>query len=89
MGRRSPAEIYIQQSHLPVLLTMAADGSCEEAMRSGENVQAFVDGLMRKFDDAVDMVTPRREASSTGACESSHKIIESSGVKLSALSILV
>lgn len=54
-GPRSPAEIYIQQSNLPVILTMAADGTYANAMRSPDEMKLFVDHMTASFDRAVDM----------------------------------
>lgn len=54
-GARSPAEIYIQQSELPVILTMAADGTYANAMRSPEEMKKFVNHMIGSFDRAADM----------------------------------
>jgi len=54
-GTREPARIYIQESGLPLLLTMATDGTYLSAMRSTEEMEEFVRGLSRHFDDAANM----------------------------------
>jgi hypothetical protein len=54
-GERAPAEVYIQQSGLPMILTMAIDGSYTEAMRSTESMKKFVDYLTQSFDQAANM----------------------------------
>lgn len=53
-GERAPARIYID-SHLPLILTMAATGYYRTAMQSEESMQTFVDGLAREFDRAANM----------------------------------
>ena len=54
-GQREPARIYIQESGLPLLLTMASDGTYLSAMRSTDKMEEFVRGLSRQFDDAANM----------------------------------
>lgn len=54
-GARSPAQIYIQQSELPIILTMVANGSYSDAMRSPDAMKVFVDHLVRTFDIAANM----------------------------------
>jgi hypothetical protein len=54
-GKREPARIYIQESGLPLLLTMASDGTYLSAMRSTGEMEEFVSGLSRRFDDAANM----------------------------------
>jgi hypothetical protein len=54
-GTREPARIYIQESGLPLLLTMASDGTYLSAMRSTDEMEEFVRGLSRQFDDAANM----------------------------------
>jgi len=54
-GPREPARIYIQESGLPLLLTMASDGTYLKAMRSTDEMEEFVRGLSRRFDDAANM----------------------------------
>ena len=54
-GPRAPAEIYIQRSGLPLILTMAAGGTYAQAMTSVEGMTAFVDGLAAQFDQAANM----------------------------------
>ena len=52
---RAPAEIYIQQSELPVVLTMAADGTYANAMTSAEDMNTFVEHLAAETDLAANM----------------------------------
>lgn len=54
-GARAQAEIYIQQSELPVVLTMAANGTYARAMRSIEDMTAFVDHLSGETDRSANM----------------------------------
>jgi hypothetical protein len=54
-GTRAPARIYIQESGLPLLLTMANDGTYASAMRSTVEMEEFTHGLCREFDDARNM----------------------------------
>lgn len=54
-GSREPARIYIQDCGLPLLLTMAGNGTYLKAMRSVEEMEQFVRGLSRQFDDAANM----------------------------------
>jgi hypothetical protein len=50
-----PAEFYIQQSQLPVVLTMAVDGTYAGAMQSLEEMKQFVNHLAGQFDRAANM----------------------------------
>lgn len=54
-GPREPARIYIQESGLPILLTMARDGTYLRAMRSTDEMEELVRGLSHRFDDAANM----------------------------------
>lgn len=54
-GSRAPAEIYIQRSELPVILTMAADGTYASAMSSVEEMAKFVEHLSAEADRATNM----------------------------------
>lgn len=54
-GNRSPARTYIQDSHLPIVLTMVADGTYSAAMRSDEAMNSFVKELGYRFDQATNM----------------------------------
>jgi hypothetical protein len=54
-GPRKPAELYIQQSQLPIILTMASDGTYARAMQSLEEMERFVDHLAGRFDQAANM----------------------------------
>lgn len=54
-GPRQPAEIYIQRSGLPLILTMVANGTYARAMTSSEEMAEFVDQLTEEFDRAANM----------------------------------
>ena len=54
-GPREPARIYIQESGLPILLTMARDGTYLRAMRSTDEMEELVRGSSHRFDDAANM----------------------------------
>lgn len=54
-GRREPAQLYIQKSSLPLILTMAKDGAYSRAMQSVENMQRFIEYLIWNFDQAANM----------------------------------
>jgi hypothetical protein len=54
-GQREAARIYIQDSGLPLLLTMASDGTYLSAMRSTDEMEELVHGLSGQFDDAANM----------------------------------
>ena len=54
-GTREPARIYLQESGLPVILTMASNGAYAAAMQSIEDMKDFVYSLSRQFDDAANM----------------------------------
>jgi hypothetical protein len=52
---REAARIYIQESELPLMLTMAHDGTYAAAMRSTDEMKLLVEQLTRMFDDAANM----------------------------------
>lgn len=54
-GAREPARAYIQESHLPIILPMAADGRYKRAMSSCEDMDSLVESLQYTFDRAADM----------------------------------
>lgn len=54
-GERAPAERYIQQTELPLILTYVHDGTYFRAMNSVEDMEEFVHDLSGKFDRAADM----------------------------------
>lgn len=54
-GQRGPARLYIQESNLPLILTMAADGTYAKAMKSNEEMEALVDYMVRQFDRSANM----------------------------------
>lgn len=53
-GKRRQAKIYIE-SGLPLILTMAKDGTYADAMRSLKGMKELVEGLHHMFDRAGDM----------------------------------
>ena len=54
-GDRSPAKTYIQNSGLPLILTMAKDGKYAHAMSSDEDMDDFVHYLGKMMDDHANM----------------------------------
>lgn len=54
-GSREPARIYLQESGLPVILTMASDGTYAAAMQSNEEMRDFTYQLGGQFDNAANM----------------------------------
>jgi len=54
-GCREPARQYIQESELPLILTMAKDGSYGRAMRSVEDMEKLVEQLSYEWDRSVNM----------------------------------
>lgn len=54
-GQRAPAELYIQQSQLPVILTHVSDGVYARAMQSVDEMEALVSHLGLEFDRAANM----------------------------------
>lgn len=54
-GEREPAERYIQQSELPLILTYVHDATYSRAMKSVEDMEDFVRLLSGEFDRAADM----------------------------------
>jgi hypothetical protein len=54
-GVRAPAEIYIQQSGLPLILTMASDGTYAQAMTSVDEMTELVEYLSWQSDEAANM----------------------------------
>jgi hypothetical protein len=54
-NEREPAEIYIQNSGLPLILPMASDGTYARAMSSVEDMNEFIESLSRQFDNAANM----------------------------------
>jgi hypothetical protein len=54
-GPREPARIYLQESGLPLILTMATDGTYAKAMHSIHEMKEFVRYLSTEFDDAANM----------------------------------
>lgn len=55
MGVRMPAKIYIQQSGLPAILTMAGNNTYLAAMQSVESMNEFVEDLSNRFCRARSM----------------------------------
>lgn len=54
-GKRGPAKLYIQESDLPLILTYAADGTYQNAMKSKKSMENFLDRLADEFDQAANM----------------------------------
>jgi hypothetical protein len=54
-GSRHAAWLYIQDACLPVILTLANDGTYEDAMQSDEDMGRFIYGLIRQMDNAENM----------------------------------
>lgn len=54
-GPRAPAELYIQQGQLPIILTYVTDGSYARAMQSIDEMNALVEHLGHQFDRAANM----------------------------------
>jgi hypothetical protein len=54
-GPRAPARIYIQERELPLILTMARDGTYKRAMTSVEEMISFADHLVGQIDNAANM----------------------------------
>jgi hypothetical protein len=52
---REPAYYYLQETTLPIILTMANDGKYEDAMRSVNNMQKLIGRLVYEFDRAENM----------------------------------
>ena len=54
-GPRKAAQLYIQETDLPLILPMASNGTYKTAMQSVDEMQRFIDHLTRRFDDATNM----------------------------------
>ena len=54
-GDLAPAELYIMEAGLPVILTFASDGTYKGAMTSMESMEKLVDGVTRRLEDAANM----------------------------------
>lgn len=54
-GVRDPARLYIQETDLPLILTMAGDGTYVKAMSSIRDMEDFVDYLSNKVDNSRNM----------------------------------
>ncbi|MBV8891627.1 hypothetical protein [Bradyrhizobium sp.] len=54
-GPREPAKIYIQESDLPLILPKASDGTYAAAMATVDDMNAFVERLMKEADAAANM----------------------------------
>lgn len=54
-GEREAARIYIQDWSLPIIMTMARDGTYATAMRSPEDMEAFARYLGEKMDNSANM----------------------------------
>lgn len=54
-GSLEPARLYIQESNLPLILTMTKDGSYLKAMKSTRNMKALIDELNYYHDQSANM----------------------------------
>ncbi|UVK48957.1 hypothetical protein BPNPMPFG_006586 (plasmid) [Mesorhizobium sp. AR07] len=54
-GPRKPAWVYVQEFGLPLILTMAQDGTYRDAMASPEDMERFAYHLASRMDDAANM----------------------------------
>ncbi|MEO6970901.1 MAG: hypothetical protein ABI217_08400 [Chthoniobacterales bacterium] len=54
-GVCEPAKMYIQDTHLPLILSMAVDGTYKEAMKSAEDMEELIRALEYQFDQAANM----------------------------------
>ena len=54
-GPLGPARLYIQESALPLILTMAANGEYAKAMQSEEDMTALLERLNYTFDQSANM----------------------------------
>jgi hypothetical protein len=54
-GHREPARLYIQESGLPIILTMARTGAYKQAMASVEDMTNFIEHLSWESDRAANM----------------------------------
>jgi hypothetical protein len=54
-GLRAPARIYVQDYELPLILTMARDGTYKRAMTSVDEMELFADHLAGQIDNAANM----------------------------------
>lgn len=55
VGPRKPAWVYAQEFGLPLVLTMAQDGTYRNAMASPEEMERFAYHLASRMDDAANM----------------------------------
>ena len=54
-GSRKPAWLYIQEFGLPLIMTMAQDGTYQKAMASPEAMEQFALDLAARMDNAANM----------------------------------
>jgi hypothetical protein len=59
-GPRAPAELYIQQGQLPIILTYVSNGTYARAMRSIDEMNALIDHLGHQLDQAANMIGSAR-----------------------------
>ena len=50
-----PAKIYIQESDVPLILTMAQNGTYADAMSSTTEMNVLVEHLLNEADNAANM----------------------------------
>ena len=54
-GLMEPAKIYIQESDVPLILTMAQNGTYADAMSSTTEMNVLVEHLLNEADNAANM----------------------------------
>ena len=54
-GSNKPAYLYVQDSYLPLILSLSKDGTYKKAMKSTANMKDLVQFLSYQFDNAANM----------------------------------
>jgi hypothetical protein len=54
-GELEPARLYMQENDIPTILTMAANGTYCQAMKSVEDMKNFLDCLCHEWDNSANM----------------------------------
>jgi hypothetical protein len=54
-GSREPAWLYVQEFCLPLIMTMAQDGTYQRALRSSQAMNEFAEDISRQMDNAANM----------------------------------
>lgn len=52
---REPARVYLERTSLPVIMTMAADGTYTRAMQSCEEMESLAEHLVNEWDRSANM----------------------------------